>query len=117
MTTITSVLIAAFILEAVIQVIKGWVSEDKQTPGWVWQIVGAILGVLLCLLGNVDMLKQAGLPLFVPYVGQVLTGILISRGASFIHDVWDRINNGNIEVSTIMNGVEIVDKIDSDTEK
>lgn len=91
MDAIMAVLMAAMILEALLQVIKGWVPEDRTPPGWTWPAVGAVLGVALCLLGKVDLLEEAGLYLSIPYVGSVLTGILISRGASFVHDLWKRL--------------------------
>lgn len=93
MEAITIVFIMAIIVEAVIQVIKGWVPETA-TPAWLWPIASAVLGVILCLLGQVDVIALAGITLAVPFVGQVVTGILISRGASFMHDLWNRIRNG-----------------------
>ena len=44
-----------------------------------------ILGVAACISYRVDFLEMAGVG-SVPYFGQVLSGILISRGANFVHD-------------------------------
>lgn len=87
---------AGMILEALLQVAKGWVPEDRTLPGWTWQVLGAALGVALCLLGEVDLLAEAGLYLRVGWVGQALTGVLISRGASFVHDLWGRMKDGGV---------------------
>ena len=101
MEAIMLVLMAAMILEALLQVVKGWVPENRTPPGWTWQVAGAGLGVLICLLGNVDLLKEAGLYLRVEWLGEVLTGVLISRGASFVHDLWDRVKSGGIVLESI----------------
>jgi len=55
-----------------------------------WPIVSAALAVTLCVLADVDVLAVAGLSLGAPVVGSTLTGVLISRGANFMHDIWDR---------------------------
>ncbi len=89
---IGAVFLLAVAVEALIQVIKGWLPSNVQVPSWLWPALGAALGVALCLLANVDLLKLAGVDLRSPPVGMVLTGMLISRGASFVHDLWARVN-------------------------
>lgn len=91
---IGSVLMLAVLLEGIVQVIKTWVPEGARSPGWLWPVCSAGLGVLLCALANVDLLRPAGITLAVPLVGEFLTGVLISRGASFVHDLWSRISDG-----------------------
>jgi len=41
----------------------------------------------------VDLLHLAGVDLRLPPIGMVLTGLLISRGASFVHDIWANVNS------------------------
>lgn len=91
MEAIVIIFIAAVIVEALLQVVKSWVPENRTSPGWLWPVSGAVLGMGLCLLGRIDLLSAAGITLTVPVVGELLTGILISRGASFVHDLWDKI--------------------------
>ena len=50
----------------------------------------AAVGVLLCLAYQVDLLSILGLVSPVPYVGSFLTGLLIGRGANFVHDFASR---------------------------
>lgn len=92
MEAIGAVFLLAVAVEALIQVIKGWVPANAQVPTWLWPAVGAVLGVTLCLLADVDLLRLGGVDLRSPPVGMVLTGLLISRGASFVHDLWANIN-------------------------
>lgn len=50
--------------------------------------LGAIItGVILAVAAQVDFFRIMGVPLMIPYLGMVFTGIIISRGANFIHDI------------------------------
>jgi hypothetical protein len=51
----------------------------------------AAIGVLLCLAYRADLLVLANLVAPVPWIGFVITGILIGRGANFIHDLASRL--------------------------
>lgn len=56
--------------------------------------VGALLvGVLVAVSTGVDIMKIVGINTTIPYMGVIFTGILISRGANFIHDLLQTINN------------------------
>jgi hypothetical protein len=39
-----------------------------------------------------DFLAALGIPLQIPYLGMILTGILVSRGANFMHDLLGSVN-------------------------
>ena len=86
--TILGVVIVAFIVEAVWETLKmiwqqGKVSIDR---------IGAlVVGLLVAFASGIDLFVLVELPLQVPYVGLALTGILISRGANFIHDLLKKI--------------------------
>ena len=43
--------------------------------------------ILLCILANVDFFALVGVELSIPIVGIVLSGLLVSRGANFVHDL------------------------------
>lgn len=94
MEAITIVLISAVIVEAILQVIKTWMPEGKKVPTWFWAACGAVIGIGFCVLGGIDVVSAAGVTLAVPVAGQILTGIIISRGASFVHDLWVRVKEG-----------------------
>lgn len=85
------VFVLAVLVEAVLEVVKGGILEEGKAPGWVWPAVGAVLGVVVCVAAGVDVFALLGVELAVPYLGAGLTGVLISRGASFVHDVWGRL--------------------------
>ena len=92
MEVILMILVLAVLVEALIEALKGIVPEEANTPAWLWPIVCAVVGVSLCLLAQADLLHYIGVDLRAPVVGQIATGVLVSRGSNFLHDLWARVN-------------------------
>ncbi|WP_300382969.1 hypothetical protein [Clostridium sp.] len=64
---------------------NGKVSIDK---------IGALVVSLLITLGTkLDLLSLLGLETTIPYMGSILTGIIISRGSNFTHDLLVKVSN------------------------
>ena len=85
---ISAVFVMAVVTEAVIAYIKTWVIEKKIQ----WQIIAAVvLGIAVSFAYRLDIPALVGIESHIPYVGNVLTGILISRGSNYIHDIYKNI--------------------------
>lgn len=80
---ILKLLVIAATLEAVWETAKMFWQSGRAN---IDRIGAAVLGVFLCLAGGVDLFLIIGVPLEFSYAGMVLSGLLISRGANFIHD-------------------------------
>jgi hypothetical protein len=86
------IVIVALIAESVWETLKmtwqeGKVSIDR---------IGALFVALLLAIGTrLDLLSLLDIKTSIPYLGVVLTGILISRGSNFIHDLLVKI--GQVE--------------------
>lgn len=88
MEVLLIILVAAIIAESV------W-----ETSKMVWQqgklqvdrIGALVVGLLIALAGQLDVCALLGLIFIYPIIGQIITGILFSRGANFIHDLFNRI--------------------------
>jgi hypothetical protein len=57
--------------------------------------VAAAVGILLCWIYNADLRAVAGLAMVGlvspwPWVGNIVTGLIIGRGANFVHDFASR---------------------------
>lgn len=53
-----------------------------------WQVVASIvLGVLVAVVYDCDLFALFDLSASLPFVGNVLTGVLLSRGANYISDL------------------------------
>jgi len=86
----TAMIILALIGEAIWETTKmfwqkGKISIDR---------IGAVVVCLILAFGaNLDMFVIIGVPLAIPYVGTFFTGLLISRGANVIHDLFEKFKN------------------------
>jgi hypothetical protein len=106
MFTLAAILILAAVVEALVEYLAAplvraivrWAHIDDPLPpeqvrelaAGIVRYVAALVGVILCILYNADLLALAGLTAKVPVVGAVVTGLLIGRGANFINDFADR---------------------------
>lgn len=82
--TWSQLLLMAVLAESIWQTLKMVWQKDKLHP----DILGAlIVGVILAMATGMDIFQLLGIPVRAPYLGEVFTGILASRGANFIHDL------------------------------
>ncbi|KYH30278.1 MULTISPECIES: hypothetical protein [Clostridium] len=88
--SILNLIIVSMIAEAVWETLKmvwqkGKIHFDK---------IGALfIGIIIASATQMDMLSMLGMPSYIPYIGILLTGVLISRGANFMHDLLSAVNN------------------------
>jgi len=82
-------LVIAATVEAVWETLKMFWQEGKLN---VDRIGSAILGIVLCVLAEVNFFAIVGIELSVPIVGVVLSGLLVSRGANFAHDLLEAVS-------------------------
>lgn len=82
--SISFIIIAAFLCEALIETFLTIYENGKIN----WKrVLGVILGMILCWAYTIDLLYLLGFVSPVPFIGTLLTGILISRGANGVHDL------------------------------
>lgn len=86
--------IVAILIEAIWENIKmiwqnGKFSIDK--------IGSLVISILICILAKIDIFSIVNLSIMVPVIGSILTGIIVSRGANFVHDLFNKIS-GDKEV-------------------
>lgn len=77
-------LVIALAVEAIWETAKLIWQEGKLN---IDRLGAVILGIVLCILAQVDFFDTVTVPLCYPTAGMVLTGIMVSRGANFIHDL------------------------------
>lgn len=90
------VIVLAVLVEGIVQVVKTWTPEGANLPTWLWPVVSAGVGVVVCVAASVDVFTLLDISLSVPVLGAILTGVLISRGASFVHDLWNRVRGESL---------------------
>ena len=86
--------IVAILIEAIWENLKmiwqnGKFSIDK---------IGAlVISVLICVLAKIDIFPIVNLSVSIPVIGSIFSGIIVSRGANFVHDLFNKIS-GDKEV-------------------
>ena len=73
------------LVQAVVQVCKGFIPDAATVPAWLWPVVSAVIGIAMCVTARVDALSALEVDISVPYIGQAVTGLLVSRGSNFLH--------------------------------
>lgn len=80
--------IIAILVEAIWENIK--MIYDKQKFN-INMLGSLLLSMIVCVLAEIDIFKIIGINLIVPIVGSLLTGIIVSRGANFVNDLFKKV--------------------------
>lgn len=91
LTAIAAALVLSAFVEALLEYVMGiwWKPLADETRKKVIMAVGLVLGIALAISFRVDLLASLG---FAPgIVGQILTGAVVGRGSSYLHDFWNKI--------------------------
>ena len=54
-------------------------------------VLSLIFGIFIAVAYKIDLLKLADIESEIPYIGSILTGVLISRGSNYIYDLMSKI--------------------------
>ena len=100
--TITGIVILATLAESLVEylirpLVKPWGEGDPPEDArylalrdLILRYVAAIVGIVLSVIYRADLLAIVGLASPWPIAGQILTGLIIGRGANFVHDFASR---------------------------
>lgn len=83
-------LILAILVESLVQIIKSLFDSGKLNRT---VLVSIVVGLLLAFTIDLDIFSILGLETRIAFVGVIATGLLISRGANFVHDLIEKLNN------------------------
>ncbi len=84
-----SIVTFAILIEAIIT----YTNEFYVQGNICWQMIfSLILGIVVAVAYKIDLPAYFNLKSDVPYVGCVLTGILLSRGANYIFDLLGKLS-------------------------
>ena len=99
LTAITGILVLATIAEAIVEHVFAPILDAKDPNAMQpepaqalnWKALGlrylsVLIGVALCIVYQVDLLLYFNLIPPWPWVGSLITGLLIGRGSNFVHD-------------------------------
>lgn len=86
------VIILAMIGEAVWETLKMTFQNGKLS---IDRIGALVVSISLAFATGMDLFKLVGISQNVPFLGILLTGLLLSRGSNFMHDILESIGNLN----------------------
>jgi len=91
-------ILVAALVEAVWEALKpvlgpviGWL-EARAVPAD--RLAALVISIIICLgIGSqVDLFALLGLTIGIPYLGVLLTAIILARGSNFVHDLLGTLN-------------------------
>ena len=88
--SIVTIVTVALLVEAIWETLKLVWKDGKANVNTIGALV---VGILTAILAKLDIFSMQGISLSIPVVSYVLTGVLISRGANFIHDLFNKIGD------------------------
>ncbi|WP_461206950.1 hypothetical protein [Clostridium sp. DL1XJH146] len=112
--SVAMLLVLAFLGESVWETLKMVWQEGKIS----FDRIGAIIvGIIIAIGTGADLFAVVGVPFKIPIIGIVLTGLLISRGANFLHDLIGSLSNlyGDTKISKSIS--ETKDEVMATTDK
>ena len=86
--SIVTIITIALLVEAVWETLKMVWQEGKISVNTIGAL---IVGIAVSILAKIDIFAMQGITLSIPLIGWILTGILMSRGANFIHDLFNKL--------------------------
>lgn len=92
MQALTLFIIAALLIEAVVNLVKNIEEKNTSWKYWASLALGIVVAVLVSVNWNLDLFKMVGLGEGqIPYVGAVLTGLILARGSNIVADLVGKI--------------------------
>lgn len=88
MMDFAQLILVAILVEAIWENIKMIYDKQKLNINMMGSLV---LGIVVCLLSQIDIFPIVGLNMAVPFIGSIFTGIIVSRGANFVNDLFKKL--------------------------
>lgn len=91
--SITTIITVALLVEAIWETLKMVWKNGKANVNTIGAL---IVGIVVSILAKIDIFAMQGINISIPLIGWILTGILLSRGANFIHDLFSKIEGKGV---------------------
>lgn len=88
---IASLVIVAILVEAIWENLKMIWKKGKFNINMIGALV---ISILVCLLARLNIFDVVGVQVSSAIAGNILTGIIVSRGANFVNDLFSKLKGG-----------------------
>ena len=86
------IICTAVLVEAFTEYLKTAFPKISQSTGILFLITSAI-GILLAFTIGANIFESLGIVSNIPFVGEILTGILCGRGSNYIYDLMEKLTS------------------------
>lgn len=81
-------IIIAILVEAIWENLKMIWDKNKLN----FNMIGSLLlSMIICVLAQVNIFEIVGINLIIPIIGSLGTGVIVSRGANFVNDLFKKL--------------------------
>lgn len=81
-------IIIAILVEAIWENLKMIWDKNKLNINMLGSL---LLSMIICVLAQINIFEIVGINLIVPVIGSLTTGIIVSRGANFVNDLFKKL--------------------------
>lgn len=82
--------IMAVLVETLVQIVKAVYEEGRINTN---VVISIVVGLVLAFSFSMDIFAVLGFTAGIPLVGTIATGLIISRGGNFVHDLFNRLGS------------------------
>lgn len=84
----TQLIIISILVEAIWENIK-MIYQNKKIS--ISMIASLLISIFLCIVANIDIFPILEISISTPIIGNIFTGIIVSRGANFVNDLFSKL--------------------------
>ena len=88
----TQLIIISILVEAIWENIK-MIYQNKKIS--ISMIASLLISIFLCIVANIDIFPILEISISMPIIGNIFTGIIVSRGANFVNDLFSKLKGVN----------------------
>lgn len=88
----TKLIIVSILVEAIWENIK-MIYQNKKIS--ISMIASLLISIFLCIVANIDIFPILEISISMPVIGNIFTGIIVSRGANFVNDLFSKLKGVN----------------------
>lgn len=81
----------AIMLAVVVEAVVEYVKDIRKNSFEVEKAVAIILGLVFAFGARLDLFELAEIDFHIPYVGMIIIGLFIGKGANVVHDLFDKL--------------------------
>lgn len=88
----TQLIIISILVEAIWENIK-MIYQNKKIS--ISMIASLLISIFLCIVANIDIFPILEISISMPIIGNIFTGVIVSRGANFVNDLFSKLKGVN----------------------